>query len=361
MEEIVFVLGAMKRAGAERVVSILANHYINVGYRVKIVLLLENVVQYELDQRIEIIDLTNNVNKNVLARLKNVYYWVKGLRSIIKKDETQKIITFMSYMTILSVIASCGKNVNIIASERNDPRKEKRNFITKKLLKWSFLNRNCRKIVFQTEYAKSCYSKKIREKGKVIYNPIEVNAQRTRSVDKIVNVGRLENQKNQLMLIDSFALIKDKYTNMQLEIYGEGRLRDVLCKRIKELNLDNRIFLKGNVPDLHLKISNAKLFVLSSLFEGTSNALMEAMMMGIPCVSTKINGINEIIDDKVNGVVLKTNDAYCLAETIEYLLNNEDKCEDISQNAKESMKKFSVQNVINEWDLIVKHWDNISD
>ena len=111
-----------------------------------------------------------------------------------------------------------------------------------------------------------------------------------------------------MMLIRAFAKIASKYPDYTLFIYGEGPLRRDLEILIKTLHLGNQVFLQGFKKNIHEFISDAEFFILSSDFEGLSNALLEAMCMGIPCITTNVSGIDEVIHDKINGVLVSPGD-----------------------------------------------------
>lgn len=111
-----------------------------------------------------------------------------------------------------------------------------------------------------------------------------------------------------MMLIRAFAKIASKYPDYTLFIYGEGPLRRDLESLIKTLHLGNQVFLQGFKKNIHELISDAEFFILSSDFEGLSNALLEAMCMGIPCITTNVSGIDEVIHDKINGVLVSPGD-----------------------------------------------------
>ena len=120
---------------------------------------------------------------------------------------------------------------------------------------------------------------------------------------RIVAVGRLEAQKNYPLLIKAFYLISNEFKDYIVEIYGEGQERSELSKLINELNLNNRVLLMGRHSDVHERIKDASLYVLSSDYEGMPNALMEAMALGLPCIATNCSGggPKTLITNEVNG------------------------------------------------------------
>src|SRR5690606_37218842 len=149
-------------------------------------------------------------------------------------------------------------------------------------------------------------------------------------------VGRLHEQKNQQLLVNAFAKISNEYPDYKLEIFGEGELRDLLEEQISKLNLEGKVILRGTTNTLFDEIIDASLFVLSSDFEGMPNALMEAMSLGLPCISTdcKPGGAKELIENKVNGLLSNRLSEKNLYECIKYMLENPTKAEMMGIEAK---------------------------
>lgn len=253
---------------------------------------------------------------------------------------------------MLTIISDMGVNNKLIVSERNDPNNDGR---SKFLIYLTNLLYNLADIVvFQTEYAKSIFSKKIQNKSLVIPNPVNpelFNIHKTNKEKKIVTVGRLEYQKNHELLVNAISHLHDKYPEYILEIYGKGTLEKNLNKQVKELNAQSYIFLKGQVDDVYNQIKNAALFVLPSRFEGVSNALLEAMILGIPCVTSNYPGSNEVIIHKENGYIFKNEDLQDLIQIIDFALSNDNT--EIVENAKEYMKKYNPEKVLETWKEIL--------
>ena len=188
--------------------------------------------------------------------------------------------------------------------------------------------------VFQTEEAKKFYDKSLNGCGIVIPNPLIIDnmpAPYTGVREKrIVTVGRLKPQKNQKLLIEAFALIYQNYPDFTLEIYGDGVLNQELQNIIDRKKLSNIVFLRGNVDDVFQKIIKASIFVMSSDYEGMPNALIEAMALGLPCISTDCpcGGPRYLIKSGVNGLLCNVNDVESLKMAFISML-------DVPQKAKE--------------------------
>lgn len=346
---IVFVIGGMTRGGAERVISILANEYVQKGWKVHIILLLTNSIQYDLHENIEIIDLSRK-SRN---RIWNLKQWVIGIRKNLKEINPEVTVSFVARINILVILSSIGLRKKIIVSERNDPYSDGRTVLVDILT--TLLYPLASKVVFQTKRAKSYFSKKIQLKSIIISNPISVEKIVPKKVSKkIVSVGRLAIQKNHEMLIDAFQMVHKVYPEYVLYIYGEGDLRTKLENKILNLGLEKSIYLPGNIKSIHEHIIDADMFVLSSNYEGLSNALLESMCLGIPCISTNCAGSEEYIRNGENGILIPIKNVEKLAEAIIKLIEDRELRDKISKNSKKVLLQCSQSKIINQWDNLIK-------
>jgi len=261
-------------------------------------------------------------------------------------------VAFTARINVMTLLACLGLKTKIVISERNDPRHDGRGFITNLLTK--ILYPLADGIVFQTNRAKVYFSDKIQKKSRIIPNPIEVTAKASDNTEKkIVSVGRLASQKNQMMLIDAFYNVLKKYPDYTLYIYGEGNLRQKLTERIEELGLSHKVFLPGNILNLHEKIADAQVFALSSDYEGLSNALLEAMTMGLPCVSTNCAGADEYIENEKNGLLVPVGDTVAMEKALLYMIENPQNRVMMGNEAKKSSQNFSSENILKVWHSII--------
>ncbi|MFC2821400.1 MAG: glycosyltransferase [Spirochaetales bacterium] len=343
MKSVMFITGSMVRGGAERVISIIANDYAARGWKVSIVMTLHSFIGYELDPSIEVIDISDD-SKSATLRYP---FLVRKVRKLVKSYNPDAVVSFMDNVCLIAGPARiCLKN-RFVTSERIDPSQVHRNFLIKGALNSIYASSDC--CVFQTKRAFNYFPAKVRAKGVVIPNPIKVEAYATYKSKRIVTSGRLNKQKNHKMLINVFAELHPLFPDWKLDIYGEGPLRRELEAQISEKNLKEFVELKGNVPDLHKRISDASLFVLSSDYEGLSNALLEAMMMGLPCISTACAGSDEVINNMENGILVPVKDGKALFEAMKLLMSDGEFAVSLGKQARDSSNAYRVDTVIEKW------------
>ncbi len=343
-KKITFIAGSMGKGGAERVISILANTYAEIGWNVDIILLLNNTCDYDLNERVNLISMCSGNKRRTMYLGK----WIYQIRRYIFDENPDNIISFIARINIITLASCIGINKKILISERSNPNKDGRSIIVKYAT--LLLYPKADKIVFQTKAAQSCFPLKIIDKSEIIANPISIKKEISEvSEKKLVSVGRLRPEKNHEMLINSFSKVILEYPDYKLYIYGEGSLRENLIKQITELGLLNSVFLPGNVNDIHSKISDAEIFILPSNHEGLSNALLEAMMMGLPCITTNYQGASEVIQNNVNGILVDIGSEEQLTNSIIVLLKNKLQASLLGENGKKSVELMKQDQIIPIW------------
>ena len=305
---------------------------------------------YKLNNNINLYNLDENRPEKSFLK-KNIKR-LKKMNLLVKKIKPDIIISFLpepSYRILFLKIFN--PNIKVIVSVRNDPKVEYSSIKNRMIMK--LLYPLADGFVFQTQEAKEYFSKKIQDKSVIIPNPINeefICEPYTGKREKIiVTVGRLEKQKNHKMLIEAFSKLPEELNEYKLIIYGEGSLRPELEKQIKELNLLDRVFLPGQVDDIKNKIYKASLFVLSSNYEGMPNALMEAMALGIPCISTDCpcGGPRFLIKNGYNGYLVHINDIQDLHKTIQNVLHKEQT--EISKRANKIIVNLNPNKINKDW------------
>ena len=206
------------------------------------------------------------------------------------------------------------------------------------------------KVIFQSDTVRNMFPEEIRLKGVVVPNPIEVTSKAECGCHKIVASGRLKPQKNFALLIRAFSKFLTSHPGHTLHIYGKGPLEEELRQLIGDLSLEGKVFLEGFVEKVHEAIRDAEMFVLSSNFEGMPNALLEAMMMGLPCVTTSFEGASELFGDSSCCLMVPTCDEAALAEAMSRLDDDPLLRESLANQALEFTERFSTEKVIPLWE-----------
>ena len=342
---IVFFIGTLGNGGAERVVSILSRHYVSMGFPVKIVLYYDEKPFYDIHPDVQIIYIERETkSRNILKNL----LWLR--RYLIKNADT--VISFLAQFNMIALAAAFGTKIPVIVADRNDPRHMPKQAPVRLARNQMYHLANA--VVVQTQHNKKYFSQKLQEKCRIIYNPVDLQDQkgmalRTEKKRRIVSAARLMKQKNQLMLIESFAQIHKDFPDYTLTIYGEGPFRDTLEARIAELNLTDSVFLPGKVQNVFDCIADADLFVLSSDFEGMPNALIEAMCLGLPVISTKVSGATDLIVHGHNGMLTEVGDTNQLTECMRQMLADPQLRLRCAVNALEINERLQVDGIIRQW------------
>ena len=157
------------------------------------------------------------------------------------------------------------------------------------------------------------------------------------------------------MLIKSFRYIQNEFKDAELYIYGEGELRAELEELVKSYNLQEKVYMPGNILDIHSEMAKADVFVLTSNYEGLSNALLEALSMGLPCIATNVSGVEEYIENGVNGLIVDKENVIELNSAIEYIFKNPEISQSIGKKAKERAKILSKDTVCDRWYKIINN------
>lgn len=349
-KSLVIFLGSMGRGGAERVISLISDYFSKKGWEVWICLLLFNKVDYKLNNNIHIIDLSG---KNQ-SRIKRLPGWIFGIHRLVKEIKPNVILSFAARINIIVQIATLGLNQCIIASERNDPYMDGRSKLIDYLTKLLYPHLNA--IIFQTKKAANYFIHLNLNNAYIVPNPINIEClNRSPIKHRIVSVGRLTVQKNQELLIKAFKQILNNFPDSELYIYGEGELREYLESLVQKMGLISKVYMPGNVSNIHELMAKADLFVLSSNYEGLSNALLEALMMGIPCVSTNVAGADEYIKSGENGIIIPIGDVEKLISAVNYIFSHEDKAKKMGKKSIEMSQIFSQEIIINQWYEIISN------
>ena len=285
-----------------------------------------------------------------LSRLRGILFFIR-FKLKVRPDATLSFLEKADRMNLLSP----GPGARIL-SERNNPRRKEKGYFENACKRFSRADR----VVFQSETVRHMYPEAIRKKGIVIPNPVEVSCMATSPAGhKIVSVGRLHPQKNFPVLFRAFKRFVADHPGYTLHIYGDGDEKPVLETLIQNLSLQYSVFLEGFSNDVHRDIRDAEFFVMSSDFEGMPNALLEALMMGLPCISTAFEGTEEFIGRKAC-LLTPVGDEQALAGAMAALADNERYRQELAAAGAAYAQRFRTELVISQWENLLCPPDSYS-
>ena len=168
---------------------------------------------------------------------------------------------------------------------------------------------------------------------------------------KLVYVGRLSAEKGVPILFDSMSKLKEKDYNVELTLLGDGEDRQFLENLAKDMNISDRVHFGGFVDQetIAKTLRESDMFVLPSFAEGIPVALMEAMAIGIPVITTYVGGITELVIDQETGQVVYPSDPNALADAIARYADDPEFCQRISKNARDKVViEFNIEDQVDK-------------
>ena len=380
--KIAFVISGMGRGGGERVVSVFANQFTKLGNEVTIIITGKTDESvYDLHPEVKIINLHKWIESNPLKndsmylRLKkklrkhfkahdefdrmfhDYQYLSKLLSAYLQKQSSDYAISFLAYDNMSLALCSNKQKAKVIICEGTYPDRPEYTEVFKKVRNKCYTYADV--LVFQTEYQRDCFPKKIRKNSYIIGNPIigDLPIRNTIKREKtIVNFCRIDRPKNLFLLIDAFSEVAKEYPDYCLKIYGEGPLQKDLQRRIIQLGLEGKAFLVSFDQSVHNIIKDCAMYVTTSDYEGLSNSQMEAMAMGMPVIATDClgGGARTLIKNGENGLLVPRGDKKSLVCAMKRYIEFPDYAEKCGKNALTIREEYSVESITDKWMSLMK-------
>lgn len=357
MKRILFVANSLSYGGASKmmlwVASVLSEqNEVDISY-------INDIQDINPTHGLNIFKLTNKsfhddpISRNTISAVFLSYHLCK----LIKKKQYDMVISFGDHSFYTLCIAKWFNKFTMLVSERVDPYSSRR--FTDKFRR--FLCRNADFMVFQTNMAQKYYPGAIQNRSIVIPNPVvglnNLEWNYDKSEKSIITVGRLDIiQKRQDILLRAFKRLLQSYPDYKLKIAGTGKDEQKLRKLIDELSLVNNVELLGyqnNIPEL---LTKSHLFVLTSDFEGIPNALIEALQVHMPIISTNCSpgGAALLLDNGRYGCLIERNNIEGLYNAMYDALTSKEKLENMSANTKDALERFSEKRIASKWKEYIK-------
>lgn len=395
MKEVIFVLPVMHGGGAERVAALIANEMHTRGIKVTFVLTSDTgkqVIRTDLSGDIPLIIVPDLLDKKgafskiqyrvlcVLASalckpfellkkpvpadlakfsLSSEYHnEIKKMKEIISEHQNATVISFLQPSIPITILAVGNLPNKIILSERGNPQRLMKKRYGKKFVEKYY--RRADKIVFQTEDAGKVYPSNIAAKGVVISNPIKADLPKPYHGERnksITTFCRISKQKNLPNLLQAFSIVHQKHPEYWLRIIGdtyndEGELVIAEIKEFIKFNkLENAVIFEPFMENVHEAVIRDAMYVNSSDYEGISNAMLEAMAIGMPvvCTDCPIGGAKATITDGENGMLVSVQNSKKLAKAISIIIEDKDLSEKLSCNASRIRDSLSLDSITNKW------------
>lgn len=371
-KKILFVIPSLAGGGAERVLVHLLRHLDRNRFNPSVVVFSsKNDYQEEIHE---------NVNIILLEKRKRTSFFgiIKSLSKIIKKESPFIICSFLTYANYLSVLEKSlsGSKARLFLTEHAN--------LSVDLKHENF--QLIKKIMIRTLYPKADWiitvsngvKKDIvsnfgipEEKCRVIYNPVDIDRIQALAMEEVSHIwfkeempvltacGRLTIQKNYPMLLRSIKAVSTEIA-VRVIVLGEGEKRTELEAYAKKLGIHNNVAFLGFQKNPFKFMANSDLFVSSSLWEGFSNVLIEAMTCGIPVISTNCpSGPNEIITHEANGLLVPVNDKNAMAEAILRLLKDEPLRKNLAEAGRKRAEDFRVEKIVKKYEALFSETETI--
>lgn len=330
-KSLIIVCGTLEAGGAERVISILSSCFTHEFERVEVMMWRDAPIFYSLEPSVILTSIPKLSGSK--SKLRQIYWF----RKYVISKAPDCVLSFLAPFNMLTIVSLFGSGVFTLVAERNDPRHDTPNLIWRLLRNFIYVFSDG--VSVQSQMIYDYFPEIIRTKSQIIYNPLFMHSEmigralQTMKSKKIVAIGRLVPAKNLAMLIDAFAQFHELYSDYKLFIYGEGILRANLERKIMDMGLSESIILPGVKQDIYELICDAEIFVLSSNYEGMPNVLLEAMSLGLPCISTKVSGAIDLIQNYENGILIDVGSTLDLAVALKELVSDKLLLNKIATNA----------------------------
>jgi glycosyltransferase involved in cell wall biosynthesis len=293
------------------------------------------------------------------------------LASVLRRENPQVVFSVLRYTNLITLLACrlAGSQARVVINEQNPPSAEFALFGGGRVKAW-FLRqlypRADRVTAISTGIARELVSSYglPQDKVQVIPNPVNLVRVRTLAAAKLehpsfqsglpvlIAVGRLHAQKGFGHLIRAFSIVR-QVLPCKLVILGEGPLRSELEGLITSLGLVDDIALPGFQENPYNFVSNSAVFVLSSLFEGFGNVLVDALALGVPVISTRCPvGPEDIVTDGVTGIFVPPADEKALAQAILRVLQDSDLRRRLSANGPLRAADFAIERIVPQYEAL---------
>lgn len=360
--KILLLVSSLDHGGTERVVTSLCNAWVERGDQVTLVPTYSGGGKpfFQVADAAELIYLADVVGvrkKGVLSYAQRIY----ALRQLIIDRDPDVIVSFLPNVNLAAILASAFLRIPLIICERSDPTSYPHENVIGTVCKLTY--RFADMLTVQTDSVagkvEGLYPGM--RNVRAVPNPLPDSVMSYRHTGGgerkvLLSLGRLSPEKQVDKLLDAFAEVAPLHPDWDLHIYGDGPQRAALDRQIHRLGLRGRAMLKGATKSPWKVMAGADIFLMTSKYEGFPNSLLEAMGVGLPCISFDCpSGPREISRDGQDAMLVSLDDQAGLVTAMERLMADERLRNDLGRQARESVcNRFSMPEVMQRWDCLFR-------
>jgi glycosyltransferase involved in cell wall biosynthesis len=363
--KITLVISALGCGGAERVLVLLAQGFINCGHDVTVITLSDKATDfYQLPVECSRIALgVMGHSSGLIEAVRSNIKRISTLRKAIQSTTPDVVISFLRITNVTTILALLGTKYPVIVTEHNDIK------VFSYGILWETLRRltypYCSVVVSVSQGVARSFDLLPEGKRAVIYNPIVVKddghidqlpAEVDFNKNWLICMGRLTEQKGFDLLLQAYSKIASKYPDWQLLILGKGELLEQLEQMKDDLGLSSQqVVFTGALKNPFAVLQKAKIFVMASRNEGFPMAHGEALACGLPVIATDCpSGPSEMIRHDVDGLLVPNQNVTALARAMESIMSDEQKRQQLAAKAPEVLERFGLEAIVAEWEALIQ-------
>lgn len=353
---LLLAIPSLRCGGAERVMSILASHWVKQGHEVSLATFDPPATDFfAVDPAVRRFVIGGS-GSHAIGWASANRRRMAALRGVIRETRPEVVVSFLYTMNLLAILAG-RRLAPVIVAERTDPRHSR-------IERWQAVLRRAlypaaAAVVVQTSDVLDGWARHVtrRSRAFAIPNPVLpptgsewLGPPLPRPF--IASIGRLDRAKGFDALLESFAAVVPEHPDWSLVILGDGPEREALRAQAQRLGVDARILLAG-VGDAGALLADAEVYVSASRVEGFPNALLEAMASGVVVVATDCSsGPREIIRPEVDGLLVDVDDSGAMAAALALLMRDPDLRRRLGDGGRAVVDRFGLERVAAEWEAV---------
>lgn len=344
---ILFIIDYLDFGGAGKMMKYVANICANHFNDISLLSLYEKERSRSLSSKVKFYSLKEAQTGGLIWR----YNLIKKIRGVIKMIQPKVVCTFVSDTCFSVRLATLGVKTTVVSAERGDPFTLP--YAWKLLVGWTY--RNSDYCLFQLSQARDFFGEKVIKKSFVIPNVFVQEVGLTPYYGKrrktIVSAGRFVAEKRFEVLIEAFSRVSRVHPEYRLILYGEGQFLEKYKLLAEKLGVSELIDYPGYVKEIARTIREDGIFVLPSKYEGIPNTLIEALSIGIPCISTNCTpgGPYFLTKGGKNGILVPVDDVDAMVEAILEVIEDDKVSRTLSEKGPEIIEELKPSVIDRQW------------